>query len=205
MALHGQNVSGIAPIELTTDQQTGKGSFTGAPQAQATNTFANSQANTEAIDMNARLANIQAIKASTPMPSDGIAQGVGTIGGGIAGGIFGGGPAGAAAGSAAGGALGSIVDNLINKRAKDRARKKELNARRKELSRQKKISAGKARREEILGRQGIAAGNQQQRMTESDLLLRTRENSLSKLMGEINNKANANESIRRQFLSGRTL
>lgn len=203
------NVSGIGgfdPNFQINQAQAGAGNTSGIQNVpRASNVFAPQPASTEVakpMDLNSELANIQALRASTPQAGAGISQSLGTVAGGAAGAIFGG-PAGATIGSSAGGAIGSIVDNMLNSRANDRARKKELDARRKELARQQMIQKESNRRETLVRQQGIASGIRGQRLTEADIIRNERENSLGKLLTQINNKATFDQSLKNKFLASR--
>lgn len=200
------NVSGISNFDPNFQMNQAQAGAINAPPPVASNIFTNKTAiPTQAakpMDLNSELANMQALRASTPKEGAGLASSLGTAGGGAAGAAIGG-PAGAVIGSTAGRALGSIVDNMLNSRANDRARKKELDARRKELARQQMIQKESSKREAIVRQQGIAAGIQGRRLTEADVIKNERENSLSKLFTQINNKAAFDQSLKNKFLASR--
>jgi len=154
----------------------------------------------KSLDLNTELAGIQALRAGTP--SGGIGETVGGVLGTGAGTFFGG-PAGGAAGSAIGKGVGAIVDFGLNKSATDKARKKELEAKRKLIARTKRLSnASKAlqRKTEI---QGIGMEREQIALSEEDSLRQQRESMLGNLMSDINQKDEFKQLLESRFLQSR--
>jgi hypothetical protein len=152
-------------------------------------------------NLNTELANIQAIRAGT-QAGGGIGQTVGGLLGAGAGTFFGG-PAGGALGSSLGAGLGSIVDFGLNKSANDRARKKELEARRRLLAKEKRLSNSRKALDRNLAIQGLASEREQQALSKEDLLRQQREAMLGNLSSDINQKDEFQQLLQNRFLATR--
>lgn len=158
--------------------------------------------NATASNLNQSLATIQGLSAG--ITEGGLGSTLGGIGGTALGSIFGG-PVGGALGGTVGQSIGSIVDFGLAKSERDRRRRQELSARRKQIAREKRLANSQRSIDQKLSIKGISNQLEQESLTKEQVLSNQRENLLQNIMNSINKKAQFNDFLKSKFIEDRSV
>ena len=186
------NVSGIQD-PVATEDLTPTNAFAGVKKLPTNNTASN---------LNKNLATIQGL--SSGITEGGLGQTLGGVAGTALGTGFGG-PIGSVVGGSIGQSLGSIVDFGLGKSERDRRRRQDLSARRKQIAREKRLANSKRSVEQKMSIQGISNQLEQDSITKDEVLANQRENLLGNIMNSINKKANFNDFLKSKFIEDRSV
>jgi len=158
------------------------------------------------------LAMIRGLKAGSSSGSGGlgstIGAGVGTAGGAAIGGSMGG-PVGAGIGAAAGGALGgsigSVVDYMIDSDAREKAERKQIEARRRLLKKKKRLANKKAVDEAKARYRGIATSREESARQANQAKIAQRENYMFEIMQDLQKQGQVDGFIKNKLINSRSI